>query len=346
MEIMFSTKVLTKQEHPDGENRPVLERAGRRVAEADLHDVGGHRLDRDARIERQSRLLARGDRHDHRLADRARDRENRGGGNPRERRRHDHAQRRLHARRAERVRALAQPVRDAVQRVLRERRDERQDHDAHDDAGAERIEAGEPGHEVLQERRHELQREVPVDDGRHAREHLEHRPDDAADPRGRVLAQIDRRSAGRPAARRPWRWPTPASVPATSGRTPKCFSEKSGVQTVPNRNSVNRHFAEERQRLEQQNEDDPGGDEDRRGRAEEQGLLDDELDDRARPEPCHRKRFYCESRCSSVTWLWLSVPWYIDPVFPAREPRPNEIVFLICQRDVADLLTSAIPLFR
>ena len=32
-----------------------------------------------------------------------------------------------------------------LHRVLGERRDQRQDHDAHDDAGAERVEAGETG---------------------------------------------------------------------------------------------------------------------------------------------------------------------------------------------------------
>ena len=32
--------------------------------------------------------------------------------------------------------------------------------------------------------------------------------------------------------------PEARSVPDTSGRTPKCLSEKSGVHTVPNRNSV------------------------------------------------------------------------------------------------------------
>ena len=50
-------------------------------------------------------------------------------------------------RRAERVGALAQPARHAAHRVLGERRHERQDHDAHDDAGAERVEAGQAGHE-------------------------------------------------------------------------------------------------------------------------------------------------------------------------------------------------------
>ena len=77
-------------------------------------------------------------------------------------------------------RAFAKSVRHGVQRVFRQGRDERQNHDAHDDAGPERVEAGEARDELLQQRRHEEQREVAVDDRRDAGEHLENGLDDAA----------------------------------------------------------------------------------------------------------------------------------------------------------------------
>ena len=63
----------------------------------------------------------------------------------------------------------------------------------------------------------------------------------------------------------------------------------------------NRHLAEERRRLEQQHQDDPDRDQNRRGRAEKQRALDDELDDGASGEAAWN--VYFDSRCSSVTWL-------------------------------------------
>ena len=59
----------------------------------------------------------------------------------------------------------------------------------------------------------------------------------------------------------------------------------------------------------------PRGDQNGPRRAQEQGLLDHELDDRRASGTGSPDGSYCESRCSRVTWLWLSVPWYIDPVF-------------------------------
>ena len=61
-------------------------------------DERGHRLHRLGRVEGQVRLPAGGDQHDHRLAHRARDREHERGDDPRDRGRHDDAQRRPGAR--------------------------------------------------------------------------------------------------------------------------------------------------------------------------------------------------------------------------------------------------------
>ena len=170
-----------EEQHADGEDRPVLERALRRVAQADLHDVGGHRLDRhaaDSHVRRGcwpaaiATIIVSPIARDTARMNAAVMPENAAGT-------HD-AEARLHLRRAERVRALAQAARHALHRVLGQRRDERQDHDAHHDAGAERVEAGQARDEALQERRDEQQREVAVDDRRHAGQDLEHRLDDAA----------------------------------------------------------------------------------------------------------------------------------------------------------------------
>ena len=60
---------------------------------------------------------------------------------------------------------------------------------------------GSPGDRSLQERRHERQREVAVDDGRDAGQDLEHRLQDRAHARRRVLAQVDRRRRARAGAR-------------------------------------------------------------------------------------------------------------------------------------------------
>ena len=105
-------------------------------------------------------------------------------------------------RRAERVRAFTQSARHAAHRVLGERRHQRQDHDAHHDAGSERVEAGERREEPLQQRRHEQQREVAVDDRRDAREELEHRFHDAPDAASR-RTHSDRPRSGVPSAARP-----------------------------------------------------------------------------------------------------------------------------------------------
>ena len=77
MDIMFSTKVLTNSSMPTAKIVRYSSVPGRRIAEADLDDVGRHGFDRHPRIERQPRLLTGGDRDNHRLADRARHGEDR-----------------------------------------------------------------------------------------------------------------------------------------------------------------------------------------------------------------------------------------------------------------------------
>ena len=158
--------------------------------------------------------------------------------------------------------------------------------------GLSALKPASPGTNALQQRRDELQREVAVDHGRHAREDLEHRPDDPADAGRRVLAEIDGRQQARRQRHHHRDARTRAACPPTSGRTPKCLSEKSGVQTVPNRNSVIGTSRRNADRLEQQDEDDAGGDEDRRRRAEKQRALDDELDDRARARTACDRMLY------------------------------------------------------
>jgi hypothetical protein len=70
----FITKVITNRAAPTAKMVRNSSVPVGHVAHADLHDVGGHGLHRHARVEREARLLTRGDGHDHRLADGARDR--------------------------------------------------------------------------------------------------------------------------------------------------------------------------------------------------------------------------------------------------------------------------------
>ena len=108
-----------EEQHADGKDGAVLDRPARRIAEADLDDVGGHGFDRHTRIERQPRLLSGRNGDDHGLADGARYGEDTGRRYARKRSRQNHSQRGFHAGRAERVGAFAQAVRHAPQRVFR-----------------------------------------------------------------------------------------------------------------------------------------------------------------------------------------------------------------------------------
>src|SRR5262245_1174946 len=61
-----------EQRDADGEDRQVLDRAGRDVTPRLRRDVGRHGLEALARVEPEVRRLAAGDEHEHGLADRAR----------------------------------------------------------------------------------------------------------------------------------------------------------------------------------------------------------------------------------------------------------------------------------
>ena len=76
-------------------------------------------------------------------------------------------------RRAERERSVPQAVRHGPHRILAERSDVGDDHDAHHDPGAEDVEPGQTGDERLQQGRDEQQGEEAVHDRGHAAEELE-----------------------------------------------------------------------------------------------------------------------------------------------------------------------------
>ena len=143
------------------------------------------------RVEGQIGHLAGGDGDHHGLADRPRHAEDVGGGDAGERGRHHHSGGGLEAGEAERVGALAQMVGHRAHRVLADRGDVGQDHDAHDQAGRQHVESRQPGNEVAQQRRDEQQREIAVDHRRYARQQLEQWLDRLAHLERRILAQID-----------------------------------------------------------------------------------------------------------------------------------------------------------
>ena len=143
------------------------------------------------RVPGEVRLQPGGDRDDHRLADGARDAQNVGGRDARQRARHDHARGGLEARRAHRIAALAHVVGHGAHRILADRGHVRNDHDADHETRAQHVEAGQARDDLLQERRDEQQREVAVDHRRHGAEQFEHRLDDLAHLMRRELAQVD-----------------------------------------------------------------------------------------------------------------------------------------------------------
>jgi hypothetical protein len=73
----------------NGEQAVVVDGIVRKVAAADAGDVGGHRFSGFERIEGEFGCCAGGDRHDHRLADRAGDPDDDGRADARKRRRDD-----------------------------------------------------------------------------------------------------------------------------------------------------------------------------------------------------------------------------------------------------------------
>jgi hypothetical protein len=147
---------------------------------------------RHLRIEGHPRLLTGGDRHNHRLADGTRHRQHERRSDARKRGGQHHPEHGRELARAQRIRALAQIAGHRRDRVLAERSDHRDDHHPHHDAGAERVEAGQIGQELLQHRRQGHQREVAVDVGRHPCEQLEGRLENPAHTLGREFTEVDR----------------------------------------------------------------------------------------------------------------------------------------------------------
>ena len=94
--------------------------------------------------------------------------------------------------------------------------------------------------------------------------------------------------------------------------------------------------------LEHQHDDDPDRDQDRGRGAEKQRPLDDD-----RRSAASRQRGDMGAvalrlrRCSSVTWLWLSVPLYIEPVLRAVNRSARALYSLAWQRNVADFAARA-----
>ena len=136
-----------------------------------------------------------GDEDDHRLADRARDREHEAGDDPEMAAGTTMRVETWSLRCAEPEGAVAELLGHGAHRVLGDGGDGRDQHHAHDQARPRAtLKMSTPDPDVLEQRREEGQREEPEDDGRDAREHLERGLEDVADARPRVLAQVDGRA--------------------------------------------------------------------------------------------------------------------------------------------------------
>jgi hypothetical protein len=214
-------------------------------------------------------MVSAGDRHHHGLADGARDAEDIGRGDARDRPRHHHAQGGLQARGAHGVGALAQVHRHGADGVLGERTHVGDDHDADHESGGEHVEPRQVGHQLLQQRGHEQQGEVAVHHGGHRAQQFQHRLDDLAHAVRGVFAQVnggdgadrDRHHQGDGGRDQgPGHQRQDAVVGVVEQRGPL------GVgQEFPQR-----HMTEERQRLVHQHAHDAERDRHRRKRREEQ----------------------------------------------------------------------------
>ena len=154
------------------------------------------------------------------------------------------------------------------------------------------------GNESLQERRHEQQREVAVDDRRHAGEDLEDRLD-ARGGRWVVRTRSGRWRSAAPSAAPP---PSRSSTPAPCRR--RAAARRSagiGEQRRPlgaDQELDDRHLAEERDRLDREHDDDADGRADREQRAQEQRPLDERLESRSHQRSTARAP--SSRSCSSV----------------------------------------------
>ena len=138
------------------------------------------------------------------------------------------------------------------------------------------------GMNLLQQRRDEQQREVSVDDRRHARQHLEQGLDDPAQPRSARTRSGRWPPAGRPGA------PRPSQCRHQRGAGDKrqhaeMFLRKERRPLRAGEKLDNRHLTQEGDRLEQQHRDDAAGDQNGHRGAHKQHALDDELDDATLP---------------------------------------------------------------
>src|SRR5215203_2858777 len=169
-------------------------RTAGRLSAHHLYDVRCHRLHTFERTSEPVRLGAHRDGHYHRLPDGARDSQDHGRRDPRERRRHNDLRRRLAPGRAERVGAFPEGEWHRVDGLLADRGHRRDDHYPHYESGGDRVEglyAGEEG--VSEEGGDERQGEVSVDHCWHAGQDLERRFEPPPQTLRGVLAEVDSR---------------------------------------------------------------------------------------------------------------------------------------------------------
>src|SRR5215216_3051128 len=160
----------------------------------DLNDVRRHRLHAFERTSEPVRLGAHRDGHYHRLSDSARDSQDHGRHDPRERRWHNDLHRRLPPGRTKRVGAFPERERHRVDGVLADRGNRRDDHHPHNESGGDRVEGLYAREEAVpEERGDERQGEVSVDHRWHTGQGLERRFEPSPQVPRSVLAEVDGR---------------------------------------------------------------------------------------------------------------------------------------------------------
>ena len=186
--------------------------------------------------------------------------------------RHD-ARGRIEPRASHGVGALTQRHGHRAHRVFGDRAHVRDDHDAHDQAGREHAETRQAGPDRLQDRGHEEQREVAIDDRRHTAQQLEDGLGDLAHRERRELGKVDRddRAHGDRHGERH------GGGRQRAGEQRQDAVARLGEKRRPHRvgeEGDDRHFLEERQGLPHQDEHDA-----QRGcHRDESGEEEDELD--------------------------------------------------------------------
>jgi hypothetical protein len=202
--IKFRTSVITNSISAMAKDAVIVDGIIAQIAAADAHHVAGHGLgglewvekvqpaQRLAPTVEVARPGAGGDGDDHRLAHRARH-----GDDQRRRQPESAAGTTMRIAVSSRVapshRRLAQRAGHGAQRILAHRTDQRHDQDADHDARRSDIEDlhGSRPQTLCKHRRHETEGKVTKDHRRDAGQDFQHRLEDAACARRRVLAQID-----------------------------------------------------------------------------------------------------------------------------------------------------------